>query len=230
MRYERPELAERLAADYVLGLMPPRARRRFERAMRRDATLAAMTAGWAERLAPLDEATADAAPPPQLWHAIERRLGPAPPAPAAERSRFGTLAFWRGLAGVAVAACVALVAYIAVYPVPLPKVVAILDDKTGLPGWIAFSGSRSGEVGVSAISAGPGWSGHSLQLWGIQGGRPQPLGLLPSDPDQPLWLRAATLPGEGGALAVSVEPPGGSPTGEPTGPVIFQGKVLRPPK
>jgi len=30
----------------------------------------------------------------------------------------------------------------------------------------------------------------------------------------------------GTVLAVSLEPQGGSPTGQPTGPVLFQGKVL----
>ena len=28
------------------------------------------------------------------------------------------------------------------------------------------------------------------------------------------------------ALAVSLEPPGGSPTGKPTGPVLYQGRLL----
>jgi anti-sigma-K factor RskA len=36
----------------------------------------------------------------------------------------------------------------------------------------------------------------------------------------------AQLPPPGGVLAVSLEPAGGSPTGLPTGPVLYQGKVL----
>jgi anti-sigma-K factor RskA len=39
-------------------------------------------------------------------------------------------------------------------------------------------------------------------------------------------LRLALLPPAGGVLAVSLEPPGGSPTGAPTGPVLYQGKML----
>jgi anti-sigma-K factor RskA len=229
MRYERPELGERLAADYALGLMPPRARRRFEWAMARHATLSAAVAAWTERLAPLDEMTDEAAAPAHVWRAIERRAVVAAPAPVAARPRSGVLIFWRSLAATALAACAALVVYIALYPTPLPKVVAVLADKAGLPGWVAFAGSRSGEIGVSALGTVGAETGHSLELWGIAGGTPQPLGLLPVDPDQPLWVRAATLPGTDGALAVSIEPPGGSPTGLPTGPVVYQGKVLRPP-
>jgi anti-sigma-K factor RskA len=29
-----------------------------------------------------------------------------------------------------------------------------------------------------------------------------------------------------GVIAVSVEPPGGSPSGQPTGPVIYTGKLI----
>jgi len=228
MRYDRPELGERLAADYVLGLMPIRARRRFERAMAGNATLAAWVAAWSDRLTPLDTITADETPPPQVWRAIERRVGPALSEPMPARGRGGALAFWRGIATAAIAACAALVLYIAIYPEPLPKIVAVLADTTGLPGWVAFAG-RSGKVGVSAIGTVGKDAGHSFQLWGIGGGAPKPLGLLPADPDRPLWVRAAMLPAAGAALAVSLEPPGGSPTGQPTGPVIFQGKVLKAP-
>ena len=57
MRYDRPVLGNRLAADYVLGIMPRRARCRFEQVIARDATLASLVAGWAERLKPLDTTT-----------------------------------------------------------------------------------------------------------------------------------------------------------------------------
>jgi anti-sigma-K factor RskA len=234
MNYQRPELLERLAADYAIGAMPVRARRRFERAMMRDATVAAAVAGWTDRFAPLDGMTADEPPPGHVWRAIEQRIG-TPDAPMATQvaapaqSWFRALAFWRTVAASALAVCAALVAYIAVYPPPLPKVIAVLADKAGLPGWVALAG-RSGEVAVASIGTPAAETGHSLQLWGVGGGTPRSLGLLPADPDQPIWLRAATLPAIGEALAVSVEPPGGSPTGLPTGPVIYQGKVLGAPR
>ena len=42
-------------------------------------------------------------------------------------------------------------------------------------------------------------------------------------------FQAASLPGpaEGATLAVSVEPKGGSPTGAPTGPVVYSGRLVR---
>ena len=56
MRYEDPELRERLAAEYVLGTLPSRSRRRFERLMTEDPALARVVAVWADRLAPIDAA------------------------------------------------------------------------------------------------------------------------------------------------------------------------------
>jgi anti-sigma-K factor RskA len=50
---------------------------------------------------------------------------------------------------------------------------------------------------------------------------------LPQHSGDTLTLRAAQLPPPGGVLAVSLEPPGGSPSGAPTGPVLYQGKMIR---
>ena len=46
MKYDDPELRERLAAEYVLGTMPSRSRRRFERLMAGDPALARIAAAW----------------------------------------------------------------------------------------------------------------------------------------------------------------------------------------
>jgi anti-sigma-K factor RskA len=65
-----------------------------------------------------------------------------------------------------------------------------------------------------------------FELWGIAGptAHPVPLGVIPSGGT----LRLAKLPrniGAGATLAISIEPPGGSPTGLPTGPVVFMGTL-----
>jgi anti-sigma-K factor RskA len=62
------------------------------------------------------------------------------------------------------------------------------------------------------------------------GGRekPQSLGLV----DAVLKIPAMRLGGPNGKnlentmLAISLEPEGGSPTGEPTGPIVFSGKLI----
>jgi anti-sigma-K factor RskA len=68
---------------------------------------------------------------------------------------------------------------------------------------------------------------RSLQLWYVGANAPpRSLGLL-TEADRlslPAALRGAT---EGATLAVSVEPKGGSPTGSPTGPVVYSGRLVR---
>ncbi len=66
----------------------------------------------------------------------------------------------------------------------------------------------------------------SFELWAIAGGPPKSLGLVSATPGKPLLVPASAVAAAGTVLAVSLEPQGGSPTGQPTGPVLFQGKVL----
>ena len=72
-------------------------------------------------------------------------------------------------------------------------------------------------------------SDRVLELWWAQAqGKPKSLGLMKAN--GVTLLSRGQLPGglQGSGIdhmAVSVEPPGGSPTGQPTGPVVFYGKL-----
>jgi anti-sigma-K factor RskA len=231
MRYDDPELRERLAAEYVLGTMPTRSRRRLEQLIARDRALAQAIGAWADLLAPIDTAMPTEQPPARVWRGIEARIAaPAPAAAPAAAGWLGSLAFWRGLAIAGCAAAAALVIYIAVFAgrigPPAPIVVAVLADQNGDPSWIATAGPQKGEVSISAVGSRAQDTSHSLELWGITGGTPRPLGLLSQQPSAGAIVRDAQVPPPGDLLAVSLEPPGGSPTGLPTGPVLSKGKVL----
>jgi anti-sigma-K factor RskA len=229
MRYESLELRRRLAAEYTLGTMPSLARRRFERLMVEDPALARLVGEWADRLAPLDDAAPTVEPPPRVWRAIERRIADGIAAvPASSPGWVGSLAFWRGLALAAGAAAAGLAIYLAAISsrAPVPAVVAVLSGHGGVPGWVAVAGPKPGEVSFSAVTPAREPKPKAFELWSIIAGAPRPLGLLPQNPGTAVTLRLAQLPPPGGVLAVSLEPPGGSPTGLPTGPVLYQGKVL----
>lgn len=168
MNYNRPELGERLAADYVLGVMPALARRRFEREMDGNATLAALTAGWSERLGPLDSLTADEMPPAHVWRRIEQRIGAIAPTAAPARPRRDGF-FWRGFAMAAAVACAAIAIIVAVDPAPVRNEVAALAEKTGIDGWIASAQHAAPDIGLSTMRLG-----------------------VP-ERERPRWLRAALL-------------------------------------
>jgi anti-sigma-K factor RskA len=233
MRYEDPELREQLAAEYVLGTMPSRSRRRFERLMAGDPALTRTVAAWADRFAPIDTTTPAEEPPARVWRAVEARIAAGAAPPAAAHGWFGSLAFWRGLSIAACTAAAGLIIYIAAFPgrpePPIPAVVAVLADQSGDPSWIAIAGPQKGEVSISPVQSQAEDTRRSFELWGIVGGAPRPLGLLQPQSGSAAVIRAAQLPLPGDLLAVSLEPRGGSPTGLPTGPVLSRGKVLLKP-
>jgi anti-sigma-K factor RskA len=71
-----------------------------------------------------------------------------------------------------------------------------------------------------------------MELWLIEtaDAAPVSLGVVGRDGEGVMVIEApmrARL-SEGAVLAVSLEPQGGSPTGQPTGPVIASGEVRRP--
>ncbi|MGH7085744.1 MAG: hypothetical protein ACREFN_12215, partial [Acetobacteraceae bacterium] len=71
MRYDNPDLRELLAAEYVLGTMPHRARLRFEQVMTQEPALAELVGAWAERFSAIDRATLAEEPPARVWRAVE---------------------------------------------------------------------------------------------------------------------------------------------------------------
>jgi anti-sigma-K factor RskA len=229
MKYRDPKLRDLLAGEYAMGLLPPRARARFERLMAGDAELARLVADWQERLAPIDQTAPPVAPPRRIWRAVEQgTLQRSFPAPTRSAGLLQSLAFWRGFAGAAAAVATALVLFIAMGPGPAraPTVVAVLADSTGTPAFIATRGERGEEVAVAPVRSQSLEAQKSFELWAIAGGPPKPLGLVSARPGKPLLVPASALTTAGTVLAVSLEPEGGSPTGLPTGPVLFQGKVL----
>lgn len=219
-----------LAAEYALGVLDSAERARAEALVASDPAFAAEVADWQARLAPIAEAVVPVAPPETLWARIEGRLPLPERRPAPERaSLWRSLAFWRGLSfgslGLAAASIAALL-IVARTPPPAP-LVARLGPVAGDAAFVAaFDPVRQSVMVIPATLAGA--DQRVPELWVIPGdGVPRSLGVF--DPAQPAVLRipAPLLPHltREAALAVSLEPPGGSPTGLPTGPVVAQGTL-----
>jgi anti-sigma-K factor RskA len=114
-----------------------------------------------------------------------------------------------------------------------PLVVVLQGTEAGGPALTSFVASVSADG--RALVARPLQpvalaAGRVLELWAVPPqGAPRSLGLVSAAGATVIRrdrLPAALLDGRNtAALAVSVEPPGGSPTGVPTGPVVFAGKL-----
>ena len=232
-RPDRRERLDRLAAEYALGTLPARPRARLARAARDDPQVAAALREWEERLASLATALPGVAPSPHVWTRIVARLGLQDGARAAPAGVFwwDRLAFWRTLTAAGFAAALALgIALYAQRPVSEPPIVAVLAGQDGKPALIASARRDDRFLLVKAVGAAPVDPGKALELWMLpQGQPPRSLGVLPAGELVRVPLAAPTdaalanIP----ALAVSLEPAGGSPTGLPTGPVLYSGKIER---
>jgi anti-sigma-K factor RskA len=202
------------AAEYVIGVLDTAEAAAAERRIAGDTAFAAEIADWERRLMPLTAVVPPVAPPNDLFDRIEASIG----APAANENR--RLA-WPATAIAAMAVAAGLAAFIVLRPVPPPVVAVLLPASGGAPVLVAVA-EPSGRTLVRATSAIPVPSGRDLELWAMKAGatRPESLGVIPqSGREMPASLAPGTM------LLVSLEPQGGSATGQPTGPVLYAGKL-----
>lgn len=228
MNYRNPKLRDMLASEYALGTLHGRARQRFERLMRDDAALRRTVAEWDERLAPMAQAVAPVNPARRVWRKIEQRIHKSEP----RTSVFQSLNFWRGLAMVTSSFAFGLLLFFGIAPQreTAPSYVAVLSDSKNQPVLTVryVEGERALEVKI--VQASTIADDRSLELWTLpNGGAPRSLGLILGSGRIQVKLakdQADTMPNIP-ALAVSLEPKAGSPTGAPTGPVLYTGPLLR---
>ena len=221
MNYQTPALRRALAADYAIGLMPASARRRFEQLLVDDAALRRELAHWQETLASLTEALPERPVPDRVWHSITARIEPQVLHVPEKRQ------FWNWLRLTA-AACsiVALVFIGSLYNRDDARYSATLlstDAKPALKVEAHADYLQVEPLTLAAVDA-----DRSLELWAIpDGGTPISLGVVPVGGKGKVELSEAqkVLIGKPITLAVTLEPKGGSPTGQPTGPVLYQGAL-----
>ncbi len=229
MDYGKPERADALAAEYVAGTLRGRARSRFETLLPGHPALQRAVREWQARLIPLTTAVPEVAPPPRVWRSIESQLWPAP----AAQPWWQRLGLWRALSGTALAGVVGLGVMLGSPPPAQAPVVVVLQSTGGDPavaGSVVASFSGDGRAVVARpLTRVSLQTDRVLELWWApEKGAPTSLGLIKADGTT--LLSRGQLPGglRGSGIdhmAVSVEPPGGSPTGKPTGPVVFYGKL-----
>lgn len=219
MNYRSPELRRALAGDYVIGLMAPAARRRFERLLADDPALREEVARWQRTLAGLGESLPQVPVPNHVWRAIVARIEPPQlrvPTPRPARRR------WQ-LAALAASLALALGLGLALMP-ESPRYGATLAATDAAPA-LQVRAYRD-HLRLEPLQLAGMANDRSLELWAIAAdGVPVSLGLVPTlgHSDVPLNARQRALLGGSVTLAVSLEPKGGSPSGKPTGAILYTG-------
>ncbi|TIT10440.1 MAG: anti-sigma factor, partial [Mesorhizobium sp.] len=93
--------------------------------------------------------------------------------------------------------------------------------------YLAVYDAARREVGLSHVS-GERAAGKDFELWMIEGKDPPvSMGVIPAGQTAHMTISPSVQEklAQGAVLAVSVEPAGGSPTGQPTGPVVAAGDL-----
>lgn len=220
------------AAEFALGLLEGSDLSAAQRLAATDPAFAAEVARWSMQLSPLFDEVEPIAPPTSTFAMIERRLAPDPSVDLKRRVRA-----WQWISGgmTAIAASLAAVLLLPAsrvspwatepFVVARAPMVAVLEGgKNHLVA--SWNGADQVVIVPAGLVAAP--TGKAHELWMIpKDGKPRSMGVISSSPRKmAVTPTIASLLADGAAFAVSVEPSGGSPTGQPTGPVIASGKLV----
>lgn len=205
-----------LAAEYALGTLRGGARLQFQRRLADEPDLAARVAYWQEMFSTLDSHLAPIHPPEAVWKKIALDL----PLKAPLRNIRPYLG-WMVAAGLAAVTVVTWLSTRAPELAPL----MVLNDGQQHGQWVVSADSRRQQLSITPLRPTNVAAQNSLQLWLIPPGQaPVSLGLVDNRAPTQVSLKNASIVADA-VIAISLEPQGGSPTGQPTGPVLYSGKI-----
>jgi len=223
-------------AEYVLGVLDADARAAVAREIETTSEAATAVSLWQRRLIPLAESIDEIVPAPHVWQRIRDALRLDMPARAqSHKGLWNNLPLWHWLGiGAGVVAATLLVVVFLPHLAPRPVAVSAgymastIQQDNGVTGWTATMDLKQARMVVVPATPVAFAEGRAPELWLIPPGeKPIAVGMIARDKPTTLALDPALLArlGPTAALAVSVEPIGGSPTGQPTGAVIAKGAI-----
>ncbi|MEO7865485.1 MAG: anti-sigma factor [Sphingomicrobium sp.] len=234
-----PERSQ-LAAEYALGVLDGKDLAEANRASAEDSDFRRLTEDWTWKLAPLLDDVEERPAPAVLWSKIDQLIGERDRIRSLEsqvkRSRLGNVGLF---ATAAALAGVLLLRPATVQPplqLPTPQsipasaaapMIAMLGDDKGTK-IVANWDPDNRRLVLAVAGEMPADPGKSHELWVIpEGAKPVSLGTMSNDPKARMELAntLAELLRRGATIAVTLEPPGGSPSGDPTGPILVSGKL-----
>ena len=229
-----------LAAEYVLGTLDAAERASVATSLASDVELARAVRAWEDRLLPLSDAVPELKPPAAVYDALVMRLFGAPRAGAVAAPRDlpadvlrRRLRRWQGATaglGLLAASLMAWVGLRELGPGPrdAARFTAVLQRDADAPAMVLDIDLAARRLTVRPYRASAP-AGHAYELWIIDAslGAPRSLGILPAGSGAQESLSSYDMGVITGATyAVTVEAPGGSPTGLPTSAPILTGKLV----
>lgn len=217
-----PDGDDALAGEYVLHLLDLGEREQFEERLRDEVSLRDLVYQWEAHFAAMSDEIDAVTPPVAVKNAILAKI--APP-----QKKSPGLRGW--LIGLTVAAAIAVLAVGTLLRGPeelTPSFQAEMSTPEGTVFLVAEVIPATHEIVIDRV-LGEAPEGRVLQLWLIAEGADAPvsLGLLQPEGETRIRVPDDIAPGvRTGTIAISDEPPGGSPTGQPTGQVLATGTFV----
>jgi anti-sigma-K factor RskA len=228
MKHDNPKLIDALAAEYVLGTLSGRARRRFERWRTQEWHVERRVQAWEERLSGLALRLPPMRPSPNVWSQIEKRIGAAPAGARNQAPPRRQPPPWQAVAagiGILAVLVASFFMWRATSGPDLHQLATLTAAQATEPAWQLEADDDFRYLRAVAGAGATAQAGKSYELWALpdSGAAPVSLGLMPVSGEIRRELTEAQRAALRGAskVAVSLEPEGGSTTGGPTGPVLF---------
>ncbi len=246
-----PKLLTHLAQSAALGLLSKHTASRLEAMATQQPSVRAQLLFWQHQLDGLTELQGHVVPSANVWKRIELQISALPnnnhvanvssqSTPLTRPSRWWQ---WAGFATVAASLTLSVAlgvemanrtnifeSKLALANQQAVQYVALLKDTQAKETLLITLDRATAQWRIKRLDNFKEADDRSLQLWALpEGGKPQSIGVL--DPKDLVQLqRVMTQIQAIPALAVSLEPKGGVPeAGGPTGPVLFQGRLLETP-
>jgi anti-sigma-K factor RskA len=234
------------AGEYVLGTLAYDDVLEMNAQLEEDVELQEMLIDWQERFQPLADAITPVTPPLSVWRRIVNEISISANHPSGvsddrarprrrrhknDRSRTWQ---WIGSAALAASLLLAVLLWQAMKPPGSPefRVVSIVRAQDDVALWIINASLEQNTIQITAISPPDLSADQDHELWVVkpddQGVRS--LGVLPRNANDTLVRHVGSIPDNGIAFAVSLEPRGGSAGPVPSGPVLFQSPFDRIPQ
>lgn len=214
-----------LAAEYVLGVLSAGERLLLTNRMEMEPNFARLVGQWEERLFPISEAITPVAPPSSVKHRLDKHLFGQTQVQLGLWSRLG---FWRALTGLTTAALLIVAIAPRLQPVEQRQHLATsLTAPGGAVTYLVLYDAAKGNVNLAHLKGAP-TDDHDFELWIAKGSdAPISLGVIPAAGNAELEISepVRALLTSASHMAISLEPRGGSPTGQPTGPVLASGDL-----
>jgi anti-sigma-K factor RskA len=232
MDYSNTQLQSLLAGEYVLGTLRGRAAKRFERLLESEPGMRDALHYWQQRLNPLVEVIKPIEPPARVWKTIQNRIhkkqslksGPQP---------WNNSGFWRGFA---LASIMLVIGYgignwqaVHRHSGDTSQYVAILQNQHEQPMFVASVTNDGKALRLDMLTDDDMPKDQVMQAWCMPkgGGKPVSLGIINAKSNRfEMNSDEMEMLHESEEITVSMEPMGGSPMEEPTGPVMYRGNII----